>query len=75
MTAMAWPTSSKRCSARTPFVTDTDGDTVSDLLDDCPLDPTRTQRPALDPNDTTPPVITLTRPASARPVGGGGGNQ
>ena len=54
-----------------PFNADTDGDSVSDLLDDYPLDPTRSQKPAADPNDTTPPVITLTHPTNARPIGGG----
>ncbi len=56
-----------------PFRADTDGDGVSDLTDAYPLDPTRSQAPAPDPNDTTPPTITLTRPSNARPVGGGGG--
>jgi alpha-tubulin suppressor-like RCC1 family protein len=55
-----------------PFAVDTDGDSVSDLTDAYPLDPTRSQAPAPDPNDTTPPVITLTRPSNARLVGGGG---
>lgn len=54
-----------------PFRTDTDGDGVSDRLDDYPLDPTRTQKPAPNPSDTTPPTIILIYPASARPVGGG----
>ena len=54
-----------------PFVADTDGDGVSDLADACPLDPTRSQAPTSDPNDHTPPVIILTRPSNARPVGGG----
>jgi len=56
-----------------PFNADTDGDGVSDLLDAYPLDPTRSQKPSVDPNDHTPPVITLTKPANARPHGGGGG--
>jgi hypothetical protein len=54
-----------------PFNADSDGDGVSDGGDHFPLDATRTQRPAADPNDTTPPVINLLLPASARPVGGG----
>jgi len=62
----------ERAQGTDPFVADTDGDTVSDLTDDYPTDPTRSQKPAADPNDTTPPTITLTKPASARPVGGGG---
>jgi hypothetical protein len=53
-----------------PFRADTDGDGVSDRLDAYPLDPTRSQAPAPDPSDTTPPVIILTEPAGARPVGG-----
>jgi alpha-tubulin suppressor-like RCC1 family protein len=55
-----------------PLKSDTDGDGVSDLLDAYPLDPTRTVKPPPDPSDTTPPVITLTYPTNARPVGGGG---
>jgi hypothetical protein len=49
------------------------GDSVSDLTDVYPLDPTRSQAPSADPNDHTPPTITLTRPSNARLVGGGGG--
>lgn len=48
-----------------PFLQDTDGDGVPDGMDAYPLDPTRWQAPALDPNDHTPPTITLTRPAGA----------
>lgn len=55
-----------------PFLSDTDGDGVSDLLDAYPLDPTRSEAPAPNPGDTTPPVINLRYPASARPIGGGG---
>ena len=54
-----------------PFVADTDGDGVSDLADAYPLDPSRSQAPSSNPNDHTPPVINLTRPSNARPVGGG----
>jgi alpha-tubulin suppressor-like RCC1 family protein len=54
-----------------PFSADTDGDGVVDLTDHYPLDTTRSQKPAPNPSDTTPPVITLTQPASARPAGGG----
>jgi alpha-tubulin suppressor-like RCC1 family protein len=54
-------------------VADTDGDGVVDGADVFPLDPTRSSLPPPDPLDTTPPVIILTQPASARPVGGGGG--
>jgi hypothetical protein len=56
-----------------PFNPDTDGDGYSDLVDAFPLDPTRHEKPAADPEDTTPPVITLIKPANAVPVGGGGG--
>ena len=51
---------------------DTDGDGVPDSIDYYPLDPTRSAPPPVDPNDHTPPVITLTYPSGARPVGGGG---
>jgi alpha-tubulin suppressor-like RCC1 family protein len=48
-----------------PFLQDTDGDGVPDGTDAYPLDPTHWQAPTLDPNDHTPPAITLTRPAGA----------
>ena len=48
-----------------PYRADTDGDGVNDNLDAYPLDPTRWQAPAVDPNDHTPPVITLTEPTNA----------
>ena len=48
-----------------PFLADTDGDGVADGQDFYPLDPTRWQAPTGDPNDHTPPVITLTEPANA----------
>ena len=48
-----------------PFLADTDGDGVPDGQDAYPLDPTRWQAPAPDPNDHTPPTITLTEPAGA----------
>ncbi len=54
-----------------PFRVDTDGDGVSDLADAFPLDITRWLAPVADPNDHTPPVITLTHPTNARPIGGG----
>jgi alpha-tubulin suppressor-like RCC1 family protein len=54
-----------------PYSADTDGDTVPDGADAFPLDPSRWQAPAADPNDHTPPVITLIYPTNARPVGGG----
>src|SRR5262249_40660244 len=55
-----------------PYAVDTDGDGVADGADAFPLDPTRSQAPVPDPTDHTPPVITLTYPTNARPVGGGG---
>ncbi len=54
-----------------PYNADTDGDGVPDGLDAYPLDPTRSSPPVPDPNDHTPPVITLIYPSNARPVGGG----
>ena len=48
-----------------PFLADTDGDGVPDNQDAFPLDPTRWQAPASDPNDYTPPTITLVEPADA----------
>jgi alpha-tubulin suppressor-like RCC1 family protein len=48
-----------------PFRADTDGDTVSDLNDAFPLDPTRSMAPSSNPNDTTPPIVTLKEPVSA----------
>ena len=49
-----------------PFRADTDGDSVSDLNDAFPLDPTRSMAPSSNPSDTTPPVVTLKEPVSAR---------
>jgi len=48
-----------------PFNADTDGDGSPDGADCFPLDATRWQCPAADPNDHTPPVITLTEPTNA----------
>jgi len=48
-----------------PFSADTDGDGVPDGQDAFPLDPTRWQSPVSDPNDHTPPTITLVEPADA----------
>lgn len=51
-----------------PFRVDSDGDTVSDANDAFPLDPTRSVAPSSNPSDTTPPVVTLKEPVSARLV-------
>ena len=51
-----------------PFNPDTDGDSHLDGADAFPLDPARWQLPPVVPGDTTPPVITLTEPRSARPI-------
>jgi len=48
-----------------PLVADTDRDGVPDGQDAFPLDPTRWETPANDPNDHTPPQITLIEPADA----------
>src|SRR5262249_6015663 len=52
-----------------PFRADTDGDGVNDRLDCFPLDPTRSQCPAPNPGDTTPPTITLREPTNATLTG------
>jgi hypothetical protein len=54
----------ERAQGTDPFKADTDGDGVADGADCFPLDPTR-QCPAIDPNDHTPPVITLLEPPNA----------
>jgi hypothetical protein len=55
----------ERANGTDPFRADTDGDGVGDGTDCFPLDPTRTQCPAPQPGDVTPPSITLTEPTSA----------
>jgi hypothetical protein len=45
-----------------PHLPDTDGDGHDDNADAFPRDPLRWQQPSSDPNDHTPPVITLTEP-------------
>jgi Regulator of chromosome condensation (RCC1) repeat/Bacterial TSP3 repeat len=47
-----------------PFWDDTDGDGFVDGQDAFPLDPTRSQPWPPDPNDHTPPVITITFPTT-----------
>ena len=51
-----------------PFNADTDGDGVPDGLDCFPLDPTRWACLASNPNDHTPPIITLIEPTNARRI-------
>ena len=51
-----------------PFRADSDGDSVSDGADAFPLDPTRSMAPSSNPSDTTPPLVTLKAPVSARLV-------
>jgi alpha-tubulin suppressor-like RCC1 family protein len=48
-----------------PFKPDTDGDGVADGTDCFPLDPTKSECQAPDPDDHTPPTITLLEPANA----------
>lgn len=48
-----------------PFRPDTDDDASNDSADCFPLDPTRWECLPPDPNDNTPPVITLTSPTNA----------
>jgi hypothetical protein len=51
-----------------PFKADTDGDGVNDGADCFPLDATQSLCPSPDPNDHTPPGITLWEPPTAVPV-------
>ncbi len=62
------PNWTERANGTDPFRADSDGDGVNDGADAFPLDPTRSSAPPPNPADTTPPVITLTEPVSARPV-------
>jgi alpha-tubulin suppressor-like RCC1 family protein len=55
----------ERAMGTDPFNADTDGDSVNDGLDAFPLDPTRDTAPSYDPEDTTPPDITLDEPTNA----------
>jgi chitodextrinase len=48
-----------------PFDPDTDHDGVNDGQDFYPLDPSRSQAPASNPNDHTGPTITIDTPSSA----------
>jgi len=62
------PNDIERAQGTDPFNADTDGDGHSDGADAFPLDSTRWEAPAPDPNDHTPPVITLTEPTNAVPL-------
>ncbi len=51
-----------------PLAADTDGDGVNDSLDAYPLDPSRSVLGVANPNDHTPPIITLILPPNAQPI-------
>ena len=53
-----------------PLLADSDGDGIPDGADDFPLDPSRYSLALPDPNDTTPPAVTLDSPANALEVSG-----
>lgn len=55
----------ERVMGSDPFDPDTDDDGVRDGLDAFPLDPTRWQPAAPDPDDHTPPTLVLLEPAGA----------
>jgi alpha-tubulin suppressor-like RCC1 family protein len=52
-----------------PLRADTDDDGTADGADCFPQDATRSTCPSANPSDTTPPVITLTRPTNATLTG------
>ena len=62
------PNWTERVNGTDAFRADTDGDSVSDLNDAFPLDPTRSIAPSSNPSDTTPPIVTLKAPVTARPI-------
>lgn len=51
-----------------PWAADTDGDGAADGVDIFPLDSSRSTTGTPNPNDHTPPVITLQKPVSATPI-------
>jgi hypothetical protein len=51
-----------------PWAADTDGDGVGDGSDAFPVDASRSSAGTPNPNDHTPPVITLQKPVSATPI-------
>jgi len=53
-----------------PLLADSDGDGVPDGIDEFPLDPTRYALAPVDPNDTTPPEVTLDSPTNAHQISG-----
>jgi alpha-tubulin suppressor-like RCC1 family protein len=55
----------ERAAGTDPLRADTDGDGVADGVDCFPLDPTRSQCLPSNPNDHTPPNITLAEPTNA----------
>ena len=55
----------ERAIGTDPFRADTDEDSVNDGEDAFPLDPNRSVAPPPDPNDMTPPTITLIEPTNA----------
>ena len=59
------PNTIERLNGTNPLSADTDGDGTNDGVDCFPLDPTRYLCPTPDPNDHTPPVITLQEPTNA----------
>jgi hypothetical protein len=53
-----------------PLLADSDGDGIPDGADEFPLDSSRYSLAEPDPNDTTPPAVTLDSPANALEVSG-----